>query len=85
MVLDKAIPLLQQRIAAIDAETALKEWDIEANLLHDKSDELYRKLEKLYRPFLQQMLNLMVEIFSNDIAFSNRPFNSEVQRADFWR
>ena len=69
--LNKAVPLLQARVAAIDAETKLKEWDAEAWRLRNKSNELYEELEALYRPFEQQILDLMVEIFRNHVEWSD--------------
>ena len=68
--LKKAIPLLQARVDTIDAEIALAEYNTETCRMRDKSDELYEKLEALYRPFVQEMLDLMVEIFANHVAFN---------------
>ena len=56
--LNLAIPQLQQRIAAIDAEKVLAEYNNETYRLRDKSNELYEKLEALYRPLRPRNVGL---------------------------
>ena len=67
--LNKALPLSQERIAAIDAETALKTWTEQADKLRNESDELYEELKQIYPPFLQQMMALFLKSKDNAAAF----------------
>ena len=66
--LNKALPLLQSRIAAIDEEKARTEWTAEADECRAINDDLYEELKALYPPFFDQLARLYIRILENDIA-----------------
>ena len=65
-----AIPQLQQRIAAIDAETALKECNKEADRHRAESDKIYDELKEIYPPFLKKMMEMFYKGRANAAAFN---------------
>ena len=68
--LNKAVPLLQARIDAIDAETALKEWTEVADKVRAESDELYLELKQTYLPMFVKMMEIFYKGRANAVAFN---------------
>ena len=64
-----ALPQLQSRIDAIDAETALKTWDDEADRLREQSNQIFDELAKIYPPFLAKIVDLFDRGKRNVAAF----------------
>ena len=67
--LKKAIPQLQQRVDAIDCETALAECNKEADKHRAESDALYEELKQTYPPFLQKMMDIYLRSRASAAAF----------------
>ena len=65
-----AIPQLQSRIAAIDAEKALAEWTAEADRHRAESNSIFDELEKHYPPFLAKMMDIYLRARANAAAFN---------------
>ena len=64
-----AIPQLQQRIDAIDRETALAEWDAEADRHREQSNKIFDELAKIYPGFLAKIMDLFDRGKRNAAAF----------------
>ena len=78
-----AIPQLQQRIDALDAEQALAEWNTEADRLRSASNKIYDELEKLYPSFLAKIVDLFDRGKRNAAAF-NAHLRHAPPGADTW-
>ena len=78
-----AIPQLQSRIGAIDAETALKTWNDEADRLREQSNKIYDELKALYPGFLQKMMDLFDQGKRNASAFQSHKRKAP-PGADVW-
>ena len=68
--LNLAIPLLQSRIDAIDAEKALADCNEEADKHRAESDKIYEELKQTYPPFLKHMIDIYYRARANAAAFN---------------